>query len=678
MELTDREMGTPERVDADEYNEIGTQTFENRRWVFYSTEHPPAPKLIIEYNVPVLNILSPTNTTYASDYVWINGTTTLESNVTYSFNGGSNHTSNTSSTRFATLTNEDVLECANVIRVYAEYAGGAANKTIFFTSDTMAPLVTVEPYTETYRTNASGVIPINFTVSDSCSGVSSCSVNFGGSNFTLGGCTNDTIGGGNITSAGEWTATVYSQDTAGNTGSDSESFYYYPLLEFHLIEDLNNTHINSYQMYVTETDTIYTTANGTLKIPIEEIGFGSRNFRFTAGGYGTETHTETIGATTWLNKTFSVTPASTHINVFDESDMAIGVETQISFNVTLSNSTVSNTWYDQYDFFELVNETAIGTVTMTLSSYGYETRTYSIHIDSSTVNDITAYLLRTADAFFVRFHATTTSDVPIQNANILAERFLNSTWQTVGEGKTDESGVYGIFLYPSASYRVTASATGYESQIRTITPSSNDYTFLLSGTSNDTFHTMFEDISYYFIPTDPNIETNVSVEFTFNVTCTNQSLTSYGMSIYHNNTILVYSDTVAGAGLEGGNVTYHLNTSYTAGNFTAVITFTKDGYDTWTSSKYFTIRNWHGSGFSLWDFLTYFQGSAVPSMFKHLVALMCAFGAAGLASTAFQRGGGILAIIILSAFTLFGWFIWELMLLTGMSIAAILILKEGI
>lgn len=621
-----------------------------------------------------LTLRSPTNTSYATTSIKINGTISESANITWSEDGGANQTACESCTEFENTTT--LAEGAHNIFVYVVAATDDTITTYrqtFFAVDLSAPVVIIEDPTGTYQTNAT--IPLNFTASDALSTVDECwySLN-NATNVSIGSCANTTFA---VTQAGTHNISVYANDTLGWEGVESSSFAYDPLQNFTANDSMTGEQIQDFQVLIIETGASGSTTNGTAPILSSAVGYGTQTVRFIALGYNTTDFSETFTNESLLAKNFTLVPAFINITVLDEADAAIGVTTNITFNITISNATQSNTWYNESTFFQYTNATATGSVTISISSYGYQPREYYITINENIANKFTAYLLKTADALFVRFHALTVEGLGISGAEVSAERAINGTWTLMEEKTSDDAGIAGLSLAAFAAYRVTASATGYVTQVQSITPSASDYYFYLASSSNVSYHVLFEDITYFVTPQDPTIKTNVSYDMVFNITSSNSTLEWYSMNITYNDTTAVFFLNVTGnAG--GGNITFELNSSYASGNYTMEIKFKKTDYAEWTAQYHYQIRNFVTRVGSLWYFLQQFAASDAPPMFKHLVAIFTAFASAGVASKMGMRGGGVLAGIVLIIWTGAGWFSWNIMLLTVLSVLAAYALKEGL
>lgn len=623
----------------------------------------------------VLRTLKPDNITYSTTSIIINGTAGNPSNITWSEDGGANQTACNNCTGFENTTT--LAEGTHDIFVYGVLATDSStvdsNQT-FFTIDITPPTVVVVDPTGTNQTNAT--IPLNFNATDTVSPIGVCTYslnNFG--NVTIAGCANTSFA---VTQAGTYDITVYVNDTGGALGEDTSTFSYFPLQNFTANNSMDGDQIQDFRVLIIEPAVDVTTTNGTAPVLTNAIGFGTWTVRFIAGGYNTTDFPVTFTNESLLTENFTLVPASVNITVLDEVDYALGVTTNITFNVTISNATQSNTWYNEVDFFQYTNSTPTGSVTVSISSYGYQPREFYLTINENIANDFTAFMLKSTDALYVRFHVLTVEGLGISGAEVSADRLINGSWYLIEEQTADDAGIAGLSLAPFASYRVTASATGYVTQIQTIVPSASDYYFYMGTTGNVSYHFLFEDISFWITPQDPSLQNNVAYDFMFNITSSNSSLEWFSMNLTYNDTMQDFFLNVSGSAA-GGNITFELvNVTNTTGNYTMEVKFKKEDYGEWTGHYYYTIRHYETRVGSLWYFLQQFAASDAPAMFKHLIAIFTAFMAAGVASRMGMRGGGVLAGVVLIGWTLAGWFSWNLMLLSILSVLAVYALKEGI
>lgn len=365
------------------------------------------------------------------------------------------------------------------------------------------------------------------------------------------------------------------------------------------------------------------------------------------------------------------------LNAYDEMDAATGIMTPLSVNITISNSTHSATATNQtgYDGY-FANGVPSGDVAITLESYGYQPRQILESIDDDELANITAYMIQSADALYVRFHIINkNSGSAINDGNVLARRNVAEGWSDMEERETDASGVAALSLSSFATYNIIATAPGYITQTQSIQPSNSDYYFYMETDTNATYQTLMEDITWDLAPTNPSITPNISYEFRYDINNTNSTLEYYSLNITYNLTSSIYYviDTTHGG---GGNLSHDINTSYAAGNYTVVLRFKKIGWDEWNYSRIYSIRYVTPGAASIWSLLTSWKTSDTPAVFLNLVAIFIAFLGAGMVSRTGIHGGGYVAIGILLIFTFMGWFSWQLMILTTLTMLAVTVLRR--
>jgi hypothetical protein len=170
---------------------------------------------------PGVTIQSPTNSTYNTSSVDLNYTATdpnLES-CWYVLDGGA-------ATPLANCTNTSIGPMADGphnVTVYAnDSAGNSNSSTVFFTTDTTPPTVTIQsPTNTTYNVST---IDLNYTALDNLA-IDSCWYYLDGSGpIALPGCLNSSLSG---LANGPHNVTVFANDTAGNMNSSTEFFTVY-------------------------------------------------------------------------------------------------------------------------------------------------------------------------------------------------------------------------------------------------------------------------------------------------------------------------------------------------------------------------------------------------------------------------------------------------------------------
>ena len=170
---------------------------------------------------PSLSIQSPQNITYNSPSIYLNYTATDSgsgvSNCSYKLDSGS--ITQISSCQNITLFN--ISDGSHNVIVYVNDTSNNINSSnVSFTIDTIAPTINIQrPQNITYNIST---IDLNYTATDSVSGVSSCSYKLDSGSITqISGCQNTTVY--NV-SDGLHIVILYANDSVGNTNSSNVSF----------------------------------------------------------------------------------------------------------------------------------------------------------------------------------------------------------------------------------------------------------------------------------------------------------------------------------------------------------------------------------------------------------------------------------------------------------------------
>jgi len=416
----------------------------------------------------------------------------------------------------------------------------------------------------------------------------------------------------------------------------------------------------------------------TVYIYDDEVPIGSGASHLTQSNSSWRIGTHTVMANWTGNENYTTdseswTLAIRGINVTDVRDTE--TDEQLTANITIYDDSHSFTVQDVSIQSNYSSELWDTSTAIKVSSDGYANRYYTS--DQPEVKSFTAYLIASGGGSYIRFNILTSGGIPISDATVTAEQFVDDEWVTVEEKETDDSGIARLFLDPLTSYHITAEASGYDSQTKSITPSAEDYYFYLASQTNVTYHTLFEDVEYSFTPTDPTVVPNTTYTFNYVISCSNSTLEWYSMNITYNDTTAIFFSNVT-THPEGGNITHSMNVSYGSGNYSIVIRLKKQAWGEWNASYTYHIRDITPGELSVYSVLTWLGTSGMNPFFLNIIAIFISFLAAGLASKANMPGGGALAFIVLIIFTALGWFSWQVMILTGMTLAAVLLLKGRI
>lgn len=642
------------------------------------------PVLEIFYSDPSVMAVTPTvpaNQTYNDTTIRIKGMTADTANVSFSFNGAANTTICTNCVTFSGAYSTGVnANAGNRLDVYAvAYTDptNVDNATIFLSVDTTDPTVIVATPThkQIFRENAS--IDYTFSATDygaAASGISACRYILSGqANETIAGCNNASITS-DVESAGNYSFNVFGIDSVDNQGNDSIIFNYDPYLNFSVNDSITGVDLQSFTLVHANTSNVWTTANGSLNIPLSELGIGTQELAFSSNTYNTTIYYVTITNTSKFNNTYPLYPASVSIRVFDEVQAALGIFTNITFNATMYNSSYSNTWTNQGLLWARVNETPIGDVTVDLSAAGYTSRRYYLWINYSAAQTFDLYMLKTSDSLLVRFHTVTPAETPITSVLVEARRFINSTYTMIGQQYTDESGVAAIYLYPFATYQIVASKIGYNNVTLTLQPSSSDYKIYMGalGSANP-FSTSISNVSMLFTPETTSVNASY-IEFVCLAFASDDSLEYVGMSIeYFNGTYFYINSTATSSGVRL-NYTADLR-GLNGTNLTATCGFMRDGYGWYNVSRTYYI---YYEGDTL---IGSAIGGAIANVSKMGLSILSilitamAMGFIGKISgnTAAAAVGGMVVLGLLTLWL--GWFDWLTFTLIALTLAALGIMR---
>lgn len=623
----------------------------------------------------IMDVNLPGNSTYPTAH--INGTTVLVSDITYSIDGAANQSICSGCSAFdTTATASDGPHRLDVYGLETAAPTNKYNASVYFTLDLTPPLVVALAPTGSYVSNTTA-LSVTYGVSDRWSSVSTCWwSDSGGANTTIGACANTTM---TPTLAGLRNISIYANDTFGRENVSTTSFTYDPFQNFTANNSIGGAKIDNFQLLIMETSGSYSTANGTIPVPISAIGYGSRTLRFISTGYNTTDFTHAFDAGSlhkYPEDNYTLVPASLNISVFDEGQAALGIWTNITFNITLANSTMATTWYNQSSFFKYANETPTGSITADISSTGYVARRYYFNANSNAANKFTAYLLQSADALLVRFHVQNAAGGSIAGASVNASRFIGSAWSLVAQQTSDESGTAALYLYPFATYTIAAGASGYISTSVSIQPSATDYMLTLqSASASLPYQTSTTNVTMLFLPSATSLNASINT-FTCRAISTDNSLLYVSFNLTAGNGTLIYANNTAT--LAGLTINYTHDFIHQNGtNATALCAFRRSGYSEVRATRMYFIYNVTGGGAEqgLGAAASYYSKMALG-----LVSIIVTMLAAGVASKMGNAvAGAFTGLVVLGIFTFYlGWFDWLAYTLICATFVAILYLRSGV
>jgi hypothetical protein len=432
-------------------------------------------------------------------------------------------------------------------------------------------------------------------------------------------------------------------------------------------------------LFSNETFSAYfTTTNYKINPSLRELPFGNVSAKFSSFGFNDTWITYNINSSSVLNETVYLNPAGLKIDVWDEKTLE-----KLTFNVTITNATSSQTFTNQTTFWKLWNEIPNGDITITIIDLNGTRvqRKYFVTLTEYTYIYLKGYLLKSVDGMIVRFHIRTAEESPIANAIFTAKRFINNEWQTIEQAKSDDSGVTTVFLDPLATYSIIVEHSNYAAFSSSIQPTSQDYRIYLQKLYGETPKTIFDDINYYILPHEMNASlTNV----TFYISCTSGTLEYFGMNItlmYSNHSVEGLYYTKITDKPYGDTLTASFDLTNKSGSEVTVKAFLKkQNFDEYEITKKYYVYSVTPGSYSLWTLIT----SLIPSSpwvagTTTLATGILSLIVTGIGTSVVARktlvGAGIVAIILLGIFTFMGWFSWKIYLLVCLVAISIMFLR---
>lgn len=277
-----------------------------------------------------------------------------------------------------------------------------------------------------------------------------------------------------------------------------------------------------------------------------------------------------------LNNTINIT-------AYDEKTYA-----NLTFNITISNLTYSITETDLSIFAGVYENLPTGDVDIYITSDGYVQRKFTTLISEDSRFSVKAYLLKTTDGSFTRFHIEDQAGNVISNVDVTAYKYIDFTYQTVETANSDDSGVATMFMDPLTTYIIEFEKSGYTSANYSIQPSSSDYTITLTSVSaNEPAGVDLANITYSIQP-QWNV-THDNVTFSFTINSFDSKLEWWAFNVTFNTTTYFFSNETTSSGgvnsttLDLGNGTFHnatliITASFKKQNVTSPYVITKVHY----------------------------------------------------------------------------------------------------
>ena len=380
---------------------------------------------------------------------------------------------------------------------------------------------------------------------------------------------------------GLYTATIYANDTAGNLKYKIVEWDYnafendmifnpitYETKNENFFMNLSlRENIDISQVKLVYNGTSYSVTNITKKDGFVylskniDIPLGKKNnevyfeFKYKGDTIKTEKlHIQNVSLTQFGFCSAPLTVPYINITFKDENTLTPinGIIQSSIFNYYLGEGSVYKTYYynnpnssASYKFCASPpNQTYFVTPEINYLSNGYVTRIYNpgtIKLTNVTT-DTLLYLLSNQDGNYVTFITATTSNTPIPQVNIKIERKIEGVSIIVFEGITDSAGAVTAWLNHNYEHTITASKTGYTTNIQTIKPTQSQYTLTMeTGFDDYKYLSKRKGLKWFSFPGNGQVKEEEN-EFGFNITSQYDNIERCKIELLtHNRSIIITS-----------------------------------------------------------------------------------------------------------------------------------------
>lgn len=425
------------------------------------------------------------------------------------------------------------------------------------TVDSIKPTINItQPLTSYNLLNSGQNLSLNFSVVDT--NRQACWFEYNGVNTTLNCAANSSF----LYVSGVNKVNLWANDSVGNTVNLTRSWTVTNVFNsVSYSPSTFETATESFIANVTGTSTAsfiyggttYTPTisgdiiNATIGIP---SGVQNRSFYFKINGglYNTSTYNQTVNETIFgicNQSTFNVTYL--FINFQDEynnSYMGATIDSS-TFNYTLggmsskSSTFLNTTANNNYSFCGIPSDKTIN-VTYEIRysngvAYPQRSAVTTGELFTNVTTNRTLLMLSTSHGIYTSFQTLTAGRQTISGVHIVIQRDVGGVLTTVGDDYTDSSGMATFFLNPNYDITVTASKSGYPTQVLTIRPTASTYTILM-GSATTPFYGNYslEGVWWSKSPPSGPLESG-QYNFSFMVFSNNSNLQGCNMSLTFTN-----------------------------------------------------------------------------------------------------------------------------------------------
>lgn len=275
------------------------------------------------------------------------------------------------------------------------------------------------------------------------------------------------------------------------------------------------------------------------------------------------------------------------IDVYDEQD-----QDDVTFNITLENTTFTHTEYDLEVFSANATNTPFGDITIKYWNSDRPERKRFMYLEEDDEEDIDLYSLLLSEGQYVSFEVTDYGGDPLENALVQAWTLIDNETLIADEEKTDSSGVATLFLDYEDLYYISIQygGTWYVTNSSLI-PSQTFYHYFINPVNYTNYSTPFTNMYIEILPSGLGLNKSVEdQEISFTAISSGSDLLFYGYNFTLPNGTSYTNNTSSST---GGTVSKVFNLSQLYSNdqtnITSFFFFQKNGtYD----QVNFTLTYW--------------------------------------------------------------------------------------
>lgn len=397
----------------------------------------------------------------------------------------------------------------------------------------------------------------------SCSDTSlqSCNISLNSQNVLL------NVSSFTFTLSGNISYNITAIDTAGNSITESGTILVNPIQSIRFNDTTTSSFVENYTISI--NGDVYSVTGQYFQIPLYTLGTGSHQLDFTKAGYSNESFNITFNTTSNYNISYDVERVTLTIKVYDAEDYS-----QLTFNVTIFNDTISETFNNQVNFSQGFVDIPTGDIEILISSQGYSDVLYYQDLNQFSSIDIEAYMfpLNLSDVITFTVQDKATSAV-LGNVLIELQSLINGSYTTLSQKYSSGSGTAFFYVDITDSYKVIFTKDGYVSATAVTIPGTASYTVKLE--SSTTAYTYIDGVSYKITPDNTLLVENSSYEFGGFISGT--GITQMYFNLYWGNGTSIYSSSSTNPTGTTFGYSYQLPFNPNSSNIYINLTYIKDG-----------------------------------------------------------------------------------------------------